>query len=354
MGVNADFWAGRRVLLTGHTGFKGAWLAVWLQQMGADLHGLALPPEGAPNLWQELGGTGLREIQGDIRDLDLVQQTFRDVQPEIVLHLAAQSLVRRSYREPVDTFATNVMGTVNLLEASRQVSDLKAFVSVTSDKCYRNEETAQAFVESDAMGGHDPYSASKGAAEIVTAAMRASFFEGGAGIASARAGNVIGGGDWSEDRLVPDIIRDCLTGDGKVIIRSPNAVRPWQHVLEPLAGYLMLAEALFEKRDGAASGWNFGPNVDQERPVKDLTAGLIARLGQGEMVLDPTAADLHEAQILRLDSTKARTLGWAPCLTFDQTLDLVADWYRAFAEGAPAAKLCAEQITHFTSLMRTA
>lgn len=359
MGLTPDIWRGKRVLVTGHTGFKGAWLCQWLLDMGAEVTGLSLPPEGSTNLWDVLALDGaMRSLVVDIRDGSALRAAMMQADPQVVLHLAAQSLVRRSYREPAETFATNVMGSVNLLNAARDCPNLQAVVVVTTDKCYQNDEDARAFRETDPMGGHDPYSASKGAAELATAAMRASFFgpssAGGhpARVASARAGNVIGGGDWSEDRIVPDIIRGCMMGEGKVAIRSPNAIRPWQHVLEPLAGYLMLAEALIADALGAASGWNFGPDPDQERPVIDLVHALIANLETGQAIVDPAAADLHEAGILRLDSTKARRLGWRPVLSFDETARLTAQWYRAHGDGQDAQQLCRAQIATYVNKLK--
>jgi CDP-glucose 4,6-dehydratase len=358
MGVNAEFWNGKRVFVTGHTGFKGAWLCQWLLSMGAQVSGLSLAPEDERNLWDQLNLSSVRSHIGDIRDPKTVASAMEAEQPDIVLHLAAQSLVRRSYFEPAETFDTNVMGTVHVLNAIRQSQSVKAGVIVTTDKCYRNEEGGQAFAEDDAMGGHDPYSASKGAAELVTAAMRDSFFSSRASnahsarIASARAGNVIGGGDWAEDRIVPDIIRGCMIGSGEVVVRSPNAIRPWQHVMEPLAGYLMLAQALFDGTEGADSGWNFGPDPEQERPVLDLTNALIDRLGQGKVTVDPAAANLHEAGILRLNSAKARGLGWRPQLDFDRTMDFTADWYGQFAKGISASQLCQTQIQEFMTISR--
>lgn len=351
MVVTANFWAGKRVLVTGHTGFKGAWLCQWLRMLGAEVTGMALPPEPWPSLWAELALGDVTSIIVDICDPAAVTKAVQMARPEIVLHLAAQSLVRRSYREPVETFATNVMGTVHVLNALRSVDGMRAAVAVTSDKCYRNDETAQAFAEGDPLGGRDPYSASKGAAEIAIAAMRDSFFRPGV-IASARAGNVIGGGDWAEDRLVPDIFRGCLGGDGKVVIRSPDARRPWQHVLEPLAGYMTLAQALWTDGPAVAPAYNFGPDPDQERPVIELARDIVARLGKGEIVIDPTAADLHEAGVLRLDSARARGLGWRPLLSFSETVEMTADWYGGFAAGRPAAALCRAQIEAYDEKMR--
>ena len=358
MGINPEFWAGRKVLVTGHTGFKGAWLCQWLVQMGAKVSGLSLAPEDEHCLWFALGLGQVSSHIGDIRDPAIVQSVMQAEQPDIVLHLAAQSLVRRSYREPAETFDTNVMGTIHVLNAVRAVKSVRAAVVITTDKCYRNDETGEAFAENDPMGGHDPYSASKGAAELATSAMRDSYFTPGAAmahparVASARAGNVIGGGDWAEDRIVPDIIRGCLEGSGEVVVRSPNAIRPWQHVLEPLAGYLMLAQELVAETKDADSGWNFGPDISQERPVLDLTRALIDRLQTGAVKVDPEAANLHEAGILRLNSTKARSIGWAPVLDFERTMDFTADWYKRHADGETASDLCREQINDFMRFSR--
>ena len=357
MGLTPTTWAGKRVLVTGHTGFKGAWLCQWLCDMGAVVTGVSLAPEDSNNLWDQLALGQVASHIADIRDAQAMDQIVQGARPQVIFHLAAQSLVRRSYATPVETFDTNVMGTVNVLNAARSCDDLQAVVVVTTDKCYQNDEDARAFLETDPMGGHDPYSASKGAAEIATAAMRASFFgPGGAGrngalVASGRAGNVIGGGDWSQDRIVPDILRGCLSGSGEVVIRSPNAVRPWQHVLEPLAGYLLLAQSLMDGQQSAASGWNFGPNPDQERPVIELVNKLIAELGQGRAVIDEAAANLHEAQILRLDSSKARNIGWQPALGFDETAAWTASWYRDFNGGVSASELCRAQIAAYHKIM---
>ncbi|WP_420587375.1 CDP-glucose 4,6-dehydratase [Ruegeria sp.] len=358
LGMTAAFFAGRRVLVTGHTGFKGAWLSAWLSSAGADVTGYALPPEGQPNLWSLLDVSGMRSINGDLNDRETLDRVIAETRPEFVFHLAAQSLVRRSYREPVETFASNVLGTVQLLDALRAAPDLRAVVVATSDKAYENAEQIWGYRETDPMGGQDPYSASKGATEIATAAMRRSFFsENAAGahpaqVATARAGNVIGGGDWAEDRLVPDIVRGCLGEDGCVHLRHPNAIRPWQHVLEPLRGYLMLAQALDGNAD-FASGWNFGPDRDDERPVVDVANAIVAALGQGRIKTDPNAATVHEATMLRLDVSKARTgLGWYPALSFEDTVAFTADWYAGWSRGELAAELCRTQISAYETLLQ--
>jgi CDP-glucose 4,6-dehydratase len=351
--VSQNFWQGQRVLVTGHTGFKGAWLTLWLTRMGASVTGVGLEPEGHPNLWDLSGQSAVDHHQVDIRDrqalIDLVQKT----RPEIVLHLAAQSLVRRSYHDPAGTFATNVMGTVHLLEAIALTPSVQACVVVSSDKCYDNPEDGHSFVESDPMGGLDPYSGSKGCTELATNALRHSFFApyavGGhhCRIASARAGNVIGGGDWSVDRLVPDIIRGCLGAEGLVDIRSPNALRPWQHVLEPLRGYLMLAQKLCNGTEGVDSGWNFGPDKADERPVIEVARALVNALGQGRIEIDTPEHAPHEATTLRLDSGRARQIGWAPRLNFEETIAMVAEWYSGWSQGEDVTELCLKQINAY-------
>jgi CDP-glucose 4,6-dehydratase len=324
------FFSDKTVLVTGHTGFKGAWLSRWLRNLGARVVGLSLAPAEQPNLF-ELAHVeqGISSIIGDIREPELVAQMLQSHCPEIVFHLAAQAIVRRSYAEPILTYATNVMGTLHVLEACRNVPSVRAVVIVTSDKCYENREWLWGYREIDALGGFDPYSSSKACAEIVTAAYRRSFFADTAAIASARAGNVIGGGDWCEDRLVPDIVRGVASGR-PVVVRNPQAVRPWQHVLEPLAGYLMLARRIFEDRT-YAEAYNFGPDDSAALPAAKLAEALLARLGGGKLELGAGAVGLHEAHLLKLDSSKARTrLGWSPRLDIDAALELTADWYRAY------------------------
>ncbi|MCA8880923.1 MAG: CDP-glucose 4,6-dehydratase [Rhodobacteraceae bacterium] len=345
----ADF-AGRRVLVTGHTGFKGAWLVAWLSAVGARVTGFAHAPETEPNLWSLLDLDGVTSVTGDLNDRAALDAAIADADPEFVFHLAAQSLVRRSYREPVETFATNVVGTVQLLDALRAAQNLVSVIVATSDKAYENVEQVWGYRETDPMGGHDPYSASKGATEIAAAAMRRSFYRGSgsqahpAGIACVRAGNVIGGGDWSEDRLIPDIVRGCLGPSGTVVLRQPNSIRPWQHVLEPLRGYMQLALALADRPE-FATGWNFGPDRADERPVGAVAEAVVAALGQGRIERDPAAADLHEAKMLRLDVSKARAeLGWRPVLSFEDTVAMTADWYGGWARGSAPRDLCQTQI----------
>lgn len=353
--MNRGFWAGRRVFVTGHTGFKGAWAVNWLARMGAQVTGYALAPETAPNLWALTMPAGVTSVIGDLNDRPALDRALADARPEVIVHLAAQALVRRSYRDPVQTFAANVMGSVQLLDAARACPDLRAIVVATSDKAYANVEQIWGYREGDPMGGRDPYSASKGACEIAVQSMALSFYTPGGGaaahparVATVRAGNVIGGGDWSEDRLIPDIVRGCLGADGAVTLRAPGSVRPWQHVLEPIRGYLMVAERLFAGNDAAASGWNFGPERGDERPVLDVARALVAALGQGRIDIDLGGATVHEAKLLRLDCTRARVeLGWQPALTFDDCIRLTADWYGVWAKGRPAAAICDEQFDFY-------
>jgi CDP-glucose 4,6-dehydratase len=328
-----DHFRGRRVLVTGHTGFKGTWLVAWLEALGAEVTGFALDPEDTPSLFDLAKVKLAADLRGDVRDAAAVGGAFDAAKPQIVFHLAAQPLVRRSYREPVFTFSTNVMGTVNVLEACRRASDLKAVVVVTTDKVYENQEWVWGYRENEPLGGRDPYSASKACAEIVTAAYRQSFFreKGVPAIASARAGNVIGGGDFCEDRIIPDIVRGIAAGR-PAVIRSPDATRPWQHVLDALSGYLLLAKRLEEDPARFSEAWNFGPE-DRSVSVAVLAKKLIARLGRGEISItrDPKAP--HEARALELDVSKARAhLGWRPSLEIDRTIELVADLYAGYLE----------------------
>lgn len=332
-----EWYGGRRVLLTGHTGFKGAWLAAWLREAGAVVTGYALPPE-QPSLFELAGlADGMTSVLADIRDLERLRETTQAAAPEIIFHLAAQSLVRRSYRDPVETFDTNVMGTVHLLDTVRSSRSVRGVVVVSSDKCYENRGEPRRYREADAMGGHDPYSASKGCTELVTAAFRRSFFSDGAvSVASARAGNVIGGGDYAADRLVPDLMRAAARGE-PARIRNPDAVRPWQHVLEPVRGYLMLGRALVEQGQSFAEAWNFGPGDGDAVPVREVTSRLAARWPELRTTMD-SAAGPHEASLLQLDAAKARArLGWEPVLTLDEGLTLTVDWYRAVADAPTAA-----------------
>jgi CDP-glucose 4,6-dehydratase len=354
--VNRDFWQGRRVFLTGHTGFKGAWAAAWLSRMGAEVTGYSLAPETDPNLWTLLAPPEVRSVIADLNDRVALDAALAGARPEVILHLAAQALVRRSYRDPVGTFASNVLGTVQLLDAARACDGLRAIVVATSDKAYDNVEQIWGYRETDPMGGRDPYSASKGACEIAARSMALSFFAPHgphpARVATVRAGNVIGGGDWSEDRLIPDIVRGCLGPAGAVTLRAPNSVRPWQHVLEPLRGYLMVAERLHAGDDTAADGWNFGPDRRDERAVIEVAEAIVGALGQGRIVIDEAQATVHEARLLRLDCTKARLgLGWIPKLGFAECAGLTADWYGAWANGADPLALTLSQIGTYEDLV---
>lgn len=325
-----DLYSGRRILLTGHTGFKGSWLALWLSELGAELAGVALAPDTSPNHW-DLLGLDIEDHRLDIRDERALASLVAGTQPEVVFHLAAQPLVRRSYREPLATWSTNVMGTANLLEACRQTKSVRAIVVVTSDKCYENQEWSRGYLETDRLGGHDPYSASKAAAEFVAGSYRDAFFHGPDAplLATARAGNVVGGGDWAEDRLIPDLVR-AIAARTTLEIRSPLATRPWQHVLESLSGYLLLGQKLIEGRREYADGWNFGPGPEANCTV----AAVLARLGAhwpGLAWQTTGAPQPHEANLLYLDSAKAHAqLAWTPVWTLDEALTATADWYRAY------------------------
>jgi len=343
---NSD-WRGRRVFISGHTGFKGGWLALWLADLGAEVTGYALAAPTNPSLFEQARiGEKVRHIQGDIRDLPALETALISAQPEVVFHLAAQPLVRESYGTPVETFDTNVMGTVNLLDACRRIDGLRAIICVTSDKCYENREWVWPYRETDPMGGRDPYSCSKGAAELVIAAYRRSFFETGAGIASVRAGNVIGGGDWANDRLIPDIIR-ALEAGRRPLIRSPRSVRPWQHVLEALSGYILIAERLFSGDRSAATSWNFGPSDDDTQPVSWIVEEMLAQWGASGWET-PEGLQPHEALLLRLDCSKARNeLGWRPKLTLREALKKVIAWHQSVANGADASEITLGQLRDY-------
>ena len=345
--VRRSSWDGRRVFVTGHTGFKGGWLALWLNQLGAEVTGFALPAPTNPSFFEQ---TRLRElvthVEGDVRDAAALEAAMAAARPELVFHLAAQPLVRHSYAEPVETYATNVMGTVHLLDACRRLDSVAGVVCVTSDKCYENREWVWPYRENDPMGGHDPYSSSKGAAELVVAAYRRSYFANGPLVASVRAGNVIGGGDWAEDRLVPDIVRAMLAGQ-RPLIRSPGSVRPWQHVLDALSGYLLVAQRLLDGEDSVAGAWNFGPSDDDTRPVAWIVEELLRAWG-AEGWDQPGGSQPHEAVLLKLDCSKARSeLGWQPRLRLGEALARIVEWHKAVAEGADARELSLRQLQDY-------
>jgi CDP-glucose 4,6-dehydratase len=348
--VDLGFWRGRRVLLTGHTGFKGAWLSLWLQSLGAEVTGFATDVPTQPSLYELAKvGESMESMVGDVRDPEAVAAAVVAANPEVVIHMAAQSLVRRSFAEPRQTYEINVMGTVNVLDAVRMHgSDVRAVVNVTSDKCYENREWEWGYREDEPMGGFDPYSSSKGCSELVTEAFRRSFFSvaDGPRLASARAGNVIGGGDWGEDRLVPDIMRAALAGE-QVRVRNPNSIRPWQHVLNPLSGYLMLAQTLGEAPE-LAEGWNFGPADEDARPVGWIVQRIAARWPDDLRWVQDDGPHPHEARYLKLDSSKARArLGWRPGLDLEATLESIVDWYRELRGGGDMRAVTIRQIEAF-------
>lgn len=352
-----DFWKGKRVFLTGHTGFKGAWLTIWLHAMGAKVTGYALKPPTRPSIFELCRlDRRVKSVIGDVRDGAKLKKAMQAARPQIVIHMAAQPLVRLSYKEPALTYETNVMGTVNVLEAVRACPSVKAVVNVTTDKCYENKEHNRAFREEESMGGYDPYSSSKGCAELVTSAYRNSYFNPKdykkhcVALASARAGNVIGGGDWAEDRLIPDIIRAGLRGE-KVRIRSPRAIRPWQHVLEPLCGYLMLAEALYTKGPKYAEAWNFGPDAGDAKDVEWIVKRMFAAWPEAPGYQIDKGPHPHEAHYLKLNSAKARReLGWSPRWHIAQTIDRIVAWTRAYAKKDDVYNTCLQQITEYNNL----
>jgi len=351
-------YEGRRVFVTGHTGFKGSWLTHWLLSLGAQVTGYSLDPPTEPSLFDELGLAGRIDHHiGDVRDLPHLREVMAAARPEIVLHLAAQALVRPSYDDPAGTFETNVMGSVNVLEAARHTPGVRAVVNVTSDKCYENREWEFAYREIDPMGGHDPYSASKGAAEIVTASYRRSFFsaDGSAAVATGRAGNVIGGGDWALDRILPDCVRALSAGE-PIVVRNPDAVRPWQHVLEPLAGYLWLASRLVTDGRTFEGSWNFGPLTGGNLAVSDVVEAVIAEWGSGEWVgPEPGVARVHEARFLKLDCAKAAdVLDWHPVWAASDALRETTSWYRRRSAGEPAERLTSECLDRYVEMARTA
>ncbi len=355
--LNRSFWKGRKVLVTGHTGFKGSWLSLWLDALGANVTGYALDPPTQPNLFQQADiGSTVHSIRADIRDFPQLKSTVAECRPDVVIHMAAQSVVHRGYEDPIETYSSNVMGTVNLLEALRQVKQPCVVVNVTSDKCYANREWVWGYRENEPMGGRDPYSNSKGCAELVTEAYRESFFppealdRHGVALASARAGNAIGGGDWTSDQLIPDLIRAFLAGK-PCLIRNPSAIRPWQFVLEPLRGYLMLAERLSGDAPRFASGWNFGPADADAKPVSWIADKLAASWGKQASWTQDSATHPREAHALKLDASKAGAcLGWHPVLPLKLALEWIVEWYRAFQNGDDLRRLTEAQILRYESL----
>lgn len=357
MGINKEFWKTKKVLITGHTGFKGSWLSLWLQACEAQLFGYSLGVPTTPSLF-EIGqvADGMVSIMGDIRDLSHLMRVVKEHEPQIVIHMAAQSLVRVSYEDPIQTYSTNIMGTMNILEVVRNSDSVRVLLVITSDKCYENQEWFWGYRESDPMGGHDPYSSSKGCAELITTAYDRSFFskepliDAPVFVASTRAGNVIGGGDWARDRLVPDIMKAILEKQ-PVFIRYPKAIRPWQHVLEPLRGYLILAEKLWHYGRQFVGPWNFGPNDQESKPVSWIVDSLIKLWGEEACWKTDSAEHPHESNYLKLDCSKARILlGWTPILTLNKSLEWIVEWYRAYSSGKDMHHITQNQIARYGAL----
>ena len=351
--IDREFWQGKRVFLTGHTGFKGSWLSLWLASLGAEVKGYALNPPTQPSLFDEAKVGKVIDSQiGDIRDQDTLYESMLEFNPDILIHMAAQPLVRYSYDAPIETYEVNVIGTAKVLEVARSCSDLKAIVNITTDKCYENDERSQGYKEDDPMGGHDPYSSSKGCAELVASAYRRSFLqEQGIGLASVRAGNVIGGGDWADDRLIPDILRSFEKSES-VVIRNPKATRPWQHVLEPLSGYLILAEKLYKNQKEYAEGWNFGPNEQDVKPVEWILDKMRDKWPGANWKLDKNS-NPYEADFLKLDISKAKSkLGWEPVWKLSHTLGKIVEWHKAWINKEDMRLICLKEIQEYTKDMK--
>jgi CDP-glucose 4,6-dehydratase len=347
--ISQDFWQGKRVFLTGHTGFKGSWLALWLHSLGAVVKGYALSPPTDPSLFKEAKIDSIIDSQiSDIRDQDVLHKSMITFNPDILIHMAAQPLVRYSYDAPIETYEVNVIGTAKVLEAARSCANLKAIVNITTDKCYENDGRSEGYKESDPMGGHDPYSSSKGCAELVASAYRRSFLQDqGIGVASVRAGNVIGGGDWADDRLIPDILRSFEKNE-PIVIRNPKATRPWQHVLEPLSGYLILAQKLYEDQKEYAEGWNFGPNEQDVKPVDWILDKMILKWPNSSWELDQNS-NPHEAGFLKLDIAKAESkLGWQPVWELSHTLEKIISWHKAWLNKEDMQAICFAEIEKYT------
>jgi len=357
--LNRSFWKGRRVFLTGHTGFKGSWLSLWLSTLGADVTGYSLDPPTQPNLFEQAEVAGsIRSIRGDIRDFARLKASVAECCPAVVIHMAAQSVVRRGYNDPIETYSSNVMGTVHIFEALRQLGRPCAVVNVTSDKCYANREWVWGYREYEPMGGRDPYSNSKGCAELVTTAYRESFFppesfeRHGVAVASARAGNAIGGGDWTSDQLIPDLMRAFLASES-CVIRNPSAIRPWQFVLEPLRGYLALAERLTDDASRFATGWNFGPAEADAKPVSWIAEELVRSWGRGASWSRDAGTNPREAHVLKLDASKASAcLNWHPVLPLNLALEWIVEWYRTFQSGDDLRRLTRTQIERYEGLLQ--
>jgi len=354
--MNSQFWKGKTVLLTGHTGFKGSWLSLWLQKVGCNLIGYSKSIPTKPSLFESANVEhGMTSIMGDVCDYDQLEKTINEFKPEIVIHMAAQSILPESYKIPLETYATNVMGTVNLFESVRKIGGVKVILNITSDKCYQSTKSSGSYTENDPMGGYDPYSSSKGCAELITSSFRNSFFNPskyehhGVALASARAGNVIGGGDWAPFRLIPDFIRSVL--DGKSIkIRHPDAVRPWQYILDPLNGYLLLVEKLWDNGPKYSEGWNFGPSENNVKPVKWIIESL-SKNWKIEIKSQPNENDFHEENFLSLDSSKARKkLGWLPKMQLDTALQWTSEWYLQYEQKTDLRKFTEQQIDNYMSL----
>lgn len=352
--MNQNFWKNKKILVTGHTGFKGSWLTIWLKKLGADVIGFSKSVPTIPSLYEISDvGKDIKSITGDVQDFEFLKKTINDYEPEIIFHMAAQSLVIKSYSDPIETFATNVMGTVNLLHATKETKKPKVVVNVTSDKCYENNESLEGYSENDPMGGHDPYSSSKGCAELITKSFRSSFFSSNdknhTSLASVRAGNVLGGGDWAENRLVPDIIR-AIENKKSVNIRNPNALRPWQHVLDPLHGYIILAEKLWNEQTKYSEGWNFGPEKNEIKPVSWIMEKFNEIWkNKIDWVIDQN--ELHEAKNLILNCQKAKAgLGWNSKIDIETTLKWTIEWYEKYFEGENMRKVTENQIEKFQNL----
>jgi len=350
--IDQNFWQGKRVFLTGHTGFKGSWLSLWLSSLGAEVKGYALNPPTSPSLFNEAKVDSLIDSQiGDIRDQDTLHESMTKFSPDILIHMAAQPLVRYSYDAPIETYEVNIIGTAKVLEVARSCANLKAIVNITTDKCYENDGRSEGYKEDDKMGGYDPYSSSKGCAEIVASAYRRSFLQDqGVGLASVRAGNVIGGGDWADDRLIPDILRSFEKNE-PVIIRNPKATRPWQHVLEPLSGYLVLAQKMYRDQNKYAEGWNFGPNEQDVKSVDWILNKMIAKWPNSSWELD-SSSNPHEANFLQLDISKAESkLGWKPIWELSHTLEKIIDWHQAWINKEDMQTVCLSEIKAYMADM---